>query len=109
MASNNFVFTEEAEIDINQTIYYIVNELGDKSAAKKLCDKLFDVIQRICEFPYSSESAENKFIKNKNVRRALVDNYLLFYLYDEDKRLVVLLRFIYGKRSITELIKEISF
>ena len=108
MASNKFVFTKEAEIDIDQAIYYIVNELGDKSGAKRLYDKLFNTIQRICEFPYSSERVENKFIKNKNVRRALIDNYLLFYLFDEDKHLIVLLRFIYGKRSITELIKEIS-
>ena len=41
MASNKFVFTKEAEIDIDQAIYYIVNELGDKSAAKRLYDKLF--------------------------------------------------------------------
>ncbi len=108
MASNTFVFTKEAEIDIDQAIYYIVNELSDKSAAKRLYDRIFHTIQRICELPYSSERAENKFIKNKNVRRALIDNYLLFYLFDENKHLIVLLRFIYGKRSITELIKEIS-
>ena len=46
MASNKFVFTKEAEIDIDQAIYYIVNELGDKSAAKRLYDKLFYTIQR---------------------------------------------------------------
>ena len=45
MASNKFVFTKEAEIDIDQAIYYIVNELGDKSAAKRLYDKLFNLFQ----------------------------------------------------------------
>ena len=108
MVSNNFVFTAQAKIDIEQAFDYIVNEFGDKFAVKILYDELFDAIQRICLFPKSSELVDNELIKKDNVRKTLVNNYLLFYFYDENKSMIVILRFIYGKRSFVDLLKEIA-
>ena len=108
MVSSDIRFTPQAEIDVNQAISYIIDEFGDKGAAKKLCDMLLSTIDRIRAFPESCELVDNKLIKSDNVRRALVSNYLLFYLFDKSKSTVVILRFVYCKRSIIELLKEIS-
>lgn len=108
MASNSYRFTPQAKFDIEQAITYIIKEFDDKNAAKKLYDNLFNAIERIRLFPESCEAVDNTLIKNKNVRRALVGNYLLFYLYNQAKSEIVVLRFIYGKRSLLELLKEIS-
>ena len=108
MAYNDYRFTPLARRDIEQAIEYIINEFGDKGAAKRLYDGVFKAIERIRLFPESCALVTNKLIKNKNIRRALVDNYLLFYLYDKAQSTIVILRFIYGKRSLTELLNEVS-
>ena len=109
MVSNNIKFTHQAKNDIDQAIAHIINEFCDKQAAKKLYDKLLKVIDRIRSFPNSSKLASNELFKTANIRQALVNNYLLFYLYDESKSTVVILRFIYAKRSIVDLLKEVTF
>lgn len=108
MAYNSYRFTPQAKSDIEQAIKYIIEEFGNKSAAKSLYDSIFETIKRICLFPESCEAVDNSLIKNKNVRRALVGSYLLFYLYNQPKSEIVILRFIYEKRLLFELIKEIS-
>ena len=93
---------------ISSYAYYDGNEFCDKQAAKKLYDTLLKVVDRVRSFPNSSKLASNELFKTANIRQALVNNYLLFYLYDESKSTVVILRFIYAKRSIADLLKEIS-
>ena len=108
MAYKNYKFTPQVKKDIDQAIDYIVNELGDVNAAKKLFGDILKTIERICLFPESCEAVDNKLIKNKNVRRALVNNYLLFYILDYKNSAIIFIRFIYGRRSIIELLKEVS-
>ena len=108
MAYKDYKFTPQAVSDIEQAIDYIINEFGDRVAAKKLYDGIFKTIERIRLFPESTELVDNKLIKNKNVRRALVDNYLLFYLYDQISEMVIVLRFVHSRRSLVELLQEVS-
>ena len=108
MAYRNYKFTPLAKTDIEQAIEYIINEFGDKGAAKRLYDGIFKTIEKIRLFPESYQLIDNKLIKNNNVRRASVGNYLLFYLYDEINSIVVVLRFVHGKRSLVELLNEVS-
>ncbi len=108
MAYKDYRFVPQAQLDIEQALNYIINEFGDRGAAKKLYDGIFKTIERIRLFPESCELVDNKLIKNKNVRRALVDNYLLFYLYDQISEMVIVLRFVHSRRSLVELLKEVS-
>ena len=108
MAYKDYRFTPLAERDINQAIEYIIKEFDDLGAAKRLYDGILKTIERIRLFPESCELVDNELIKNQNVRRALVGNYLLFYLYDRAQSLVVILRFVFGKRSLVQLLKEVS-
>ena len=38
-------------------------------------------------------------VTNKNVRKALIRNYLMYYLPDDNECEIVILRIIYGKRN----------
>ena len=108
MAYKDYKFTPQAVSDIEQAIDYIINEFGDRVAAKKLYDGILKTIERIRLFPESSELVDNKLIKNKNVRKTLVGKFLLFYLYDQANAIVIVLRFVHGKRSLVELLQEVS-
>ena len=108
MAYRDYKFTHLAKIDIEQAIEYIINEFGNKRAAKQLYDGIFKTIEKIRLFPESYKLVDNLLIKNNKVRRALVKKYALFYLYDETNSLIVILRFVYGKRSLIELLEKVS-
>jgi len=45
--------------------------------------------------------------RSRNLRIMLVDNYLIFYIPDHDKKTVTVLRVMYGGRSIEKHLSEI--
>ncbi len=72
----------------------------DPSAAANFLDELSDKIGTICIFPKSCPIVENVFLKRKDVRKALVGSYVVFYYFDETKRCVVILRSSMGKEAL---------
>ena len=108
MDSNKFVFTEIAIEEINNALDYISSDLANPKASKDLYDKLTDVIENMIVFPESYSLVKNNFARNKNIRKAIIDNYLLYYHYDMDNHLITILRFVYAKRDLDKLINPMN-
>ncbi len=51
---------------------------------------------------------ENEFLQNKNIRRVVADNYIIYYLTDEAQREIIIVRIVYGKRNLEEIYLEIT-
>ena len=51
---------------------------------------------------------ENEHLKRNDVRRFLVDNYICYYIVDDEERNIVILRLVYGKRDQGKILKSIS-
>lgn len=107
MASNSFQFTDIAKEDLDNTLSYISKELCNPAAAKNLFVKIEEAIDRICDFPESCPVVENDYVVSKDIRKAVIDNYIMYYLFQEDKRLVSILRIVYGRRNLDEILKLI--
>ena len=107
MASNSFQFTDIATEDLDNTLSYISKELCNPVAAKNLFVKIEETIDRICDFPESCPVVENDYVVSKDIRKAVIDNYIMYYLFQEDKRLVSILRIVYGRRNLDEILKLI--
>ena len=45
---------------------------------------------------------------NKEIRKKIVDNYLILYTIDFDKNMIYIIRIIYAKMNITEIIKKLD-
>lgn len=58
-------------------------------------------------FPNSGEATDNELIKRNDLRKVAVNNYYLFYLYDSEKDVIVIMRFIHMTRDISEIIKNL--
>ena len=108
MASRKYgyVLTEIAEADIDETFEYIAEELSNPDAASGFADELEKKIDEICKTPNSGRLVENEHLKRNDVRRFLVDNYIVYYITDENRN-VIILRLVYGKRDQNKILKNI--
>ena len=51
---------------------------------------------------------ENDFLANKNIRRVIIENYIMYYMTDDEKRIIYILRIVYGKRNLEEIYRTIK-
>lgn len=105
MASNSYRFTGRAEADLDEILGYISTTLGNPGAAKSFFNDLFSKIELISDFPESCEVIHNEYVKRADVRKALVGNYVVYYIVQKEERLVTILRIVYGGRNLEEIIR----
>ena len=102
----DFVLTETAETDIDDAFMYISETLGNPDAASDLADGLEKQIDKICKQPLTGKLVENDYLRRQDVRRFLVDNYIAYYIIDEDNEVIVILRFVYGGRDQDKIVSD---
>lgn len=101
------IFTETARQDLNSIMEYISIRLCNHFAANNLFNHIFKTIDNIVNYPSSYPLVENEYITNKNIRKAVIDNYSLYYVVEN--QIVKIVRIIYNKRDISEIINSLNF
>ena len=91
MGTNKFRLTllPSAQEDIEEICKYIAINLSNPSAAIKFSEELHNKFKNLCEFPESCPLVNNEFIKDKTLRKLLIDNYIAFYRLKENKLQIV--------------------
>ena len=95
-------FTDKAENDLDEILNYISNKLRNFQAANDLFNEIFKTIHNIIAFPLSYPLLENEYVRNRNIRKAIINNYNLYHVIENN--IIVVLRIIYNKRDLSELI-----
>jgi toxin-antitoxin system, toxin component, relE family len=101
-------FSKKAEADLDEILSYISIELSNPDAASGFIKDLQTVIDSICAIPKIGRIVENEFLPDREVRKSLVGNYILYYLPDTNEKIIYILRILYGRRSLDELVREIN-
>lgn len=108
MAFNySYRFTEKAQRDLESILKYIDSDLNNRTAAQTLGRKIFATIDSARNFPESGKLVENEFLSDKTVRRLLVDNYTVFYKAEKKENTLYVLRIVYGKSNLDEILRKI--
>ena len=109
MASKKYSFflTETAESDINQIFEYISVNLSNPEAAASFADELESQISEICKTPKIGRLVENGYIKRSDVRRILIETFILYYLIDDREHRIIVLRVVYSKRDQNKIFKSL--
>lgn len=89
-------FTPKAAEDLDVIYGYITNNLFALDAAEKLMDKIENSIRRLKDFPYSCSFVLDEPLKRRGYRKLIVDNYIVFYLVNEQESQVIIMRILYG-------------
>ena len=109
MASKfGYRLTKRAESDLDGIVSYIAVELVNPQAASDFVDKLQDNIEEAIVFPERGSLVDNEFLQVENARKKLVRNYIMYYLPDMEEKVIYILRIVYGKRNMDEILKKLD-
>ncbi|MBO5094780.1 MAG: hypothetical protein J6C33_10550 [Lachnospiraceae bacterium] len=56
----------------------------------------------------SGSSVVNEFVPDTEIRKKLAGNYIMYYLPDFEKKMIFVLRIIYGRRSMDEILRQLD-
>ena len=103
---NNYTIkmTPKAADDLDQIYKYISQELFATFVASNILERIEKEIMRLKEFPFSCNYVADEYLRNKGYRRLIVDNYIAFYVINEEQKQVVIMRVLYGKQKYENLL-----
>ena len=100
--------TGKAEADLDGILSYMAVRLSNPQAAAAFLEKLQAAISEACLFPESGSPVDNAFLPCKTIRKKLFGNYILYYFPDEKAETIYILRILYGRRNLDEILREMN-
>ena len=98
--------TNAAEKDIRSAIDYIDNILLNPSAADDLLSEIEEKINELAVFPKKHQIVDDPVLKTWGIRFLVINNYLAFYTVDDESTNVNIIRFLYGKRNWSVILRQ---
>ena len=92
--------SEQADRDLREIFEYIAFELQSPENASGQLDRLEEQILNLDTMPERYRKYENEPWKSRGLRVLPVDNYVVLYIPDSDKKVVTILRVMYAGRGI---------
>ena len=92
-------FTEDARDEIREIYKYISENLVAKKSARDLMKKMRNTIMDLAESPKLYMKIEKKDRRKRDFRRIVIDNYIILYTIDEEKKTVYIAHMYYGRRN----------
>ncbi len=100
------VTTAQAVADLRAIFEYIAYELLAGENAIKQLDRLEEAILSLDEMPERYHLYDKEPWRERNLRIMPVDNYLVFYIPQDDDKTVTVIRVMYGRRDIDAQLKQ---
>ena len=91
-----------AQRDMEQIFHYIAVKLCNPSAALGQINDFEKALESVCTFPESCPYINNEYVKDKSLRKLIVNNYIVFYRIKNKEIQVV--RVLYGMRNYETLL-----
>ncbi|MDD3363124.1 MAG: type II toxin-antitoxin system RelE/ParE family toxin [Hespellia sp.] len=100
------VYSLQARQDLRSIFEYIFNELCAPDTAANQSRRIMKSIRDLEEMPLRYRLYEDEPWNSMGLRFFPVDNYLVFYLPNETKNAVNIVRIMYGGRDIRKQLNE---
>ena len=94
-----------AQKDMLEIVRYISQELKNPDAAERLAVEWIEAAERVLIFPYAHPVYQPIRPLKQEYRKISVQNYLMFYWVDEEKKVVTVARVVYAKRNYGRLLE----
>ena len=95
----SIIISQKAEKDIIEAMDYIEFILHNPKAADDLLDKLTEEIEKLSIMPAKFAVVDEPVLKAWGIRLFTVNNYIVFYRFDEVTHTVHIIRVLFGKRN----------
>ena len=91
-----------ARLDMEQIFDYIAVGLCNPTAAIGQINDFEKAFENVCTFPESCPYINNEYVKDKSLRKLIVNNYIAFYRVRDNEIQVV--RVLYSMRNYEALL-----
>ena len=98
--------TSTAERDIMRVADYIEFTLKNPTAADHLLDVATKQINSLADMPQKFRLEDDPVLASWEIRHVIVNNYLAFYTIDEEKQMVIVVRFLYQKSNWNTILRQ---
>ena len=95
-------FTEDCRDEIREIYKYISENLVEKESAKKLMQKMKKSVMGLVEYPRLYSKIEKKNKRKRNFRKIVVDNYVILYTIDDNKKTIYISHMYYSGKNYLE-------
>ena len=102
----NIIYSPQAFLDLSELYEYIRFTLQVPKAAEKQVSRIRKTIRSLNTMPVRYTLVEWEPWRSMGMRRVPIDNYTVFYLVDEDKCSVTVVRIFYAGRNIENIINN---
>lgn len=99
-------YSPAAQDDIRAIYTYIAFELEAEQAARGQVDRIRDAVRKLDTMPERHETVGWEPWSSMGMRKLPVDNYIVFYVVDNDDKTVIVIRVFYGGRNIEGIVQE---
>ena len=101
----SLIITSLAAEDIFNTATYIADVLKAPAAANNLLDEIERHEEILEHTPAIYPLVPDEYLAQGGMRFAIIKNYLMFYVINEDEKTVTVIRFLYGRRDWIHMLK----
>ena len=95
--------SKNAHRDIDEIAGYIAHELKNEQAAVGFLDDVNDSYCGVLENPLMYGLCSDKRLQREGYRKIVINNYLVIYRVEEDRKTVFIVRVVYGARNYANL------
>lgn len=98
------VITEPAKDDLEEILSYISVDLSAPKSTIDMLNKIENIFENLSGNPLMYPLCDIDNLKIRNYRKVVINNYLMFYRVDKNKKKVYVMRFVYGRRDYINFI-----
>jgi len=106
MDQYEIVYAEEALQDLRDIADYIAIELKEQRIANTQISRIRKEIRLLSYFPNRYKTVDWEPWASRHMHQLLVDHYVVFYLVCEAAKTVHILRILYGRRDLSNIINS---
>ncbi len=106
MADYKVLVSAAAEQDILSIVQYISVTLRESLSAERTYHAIKAIIMSLGNMPDRHGIVHEEPFAEVDVRKLFVENYTVFYIVDEDKKAVHIIRVLYNRREWQHLLEK---
>lgn len=99
MTKYKVIIELSAQRDLQSLLRYITDTLKEPVIAKRTYTSIKEQILTLNQMPLRNNIVQEQSYAAMGVRKLVVENYIAFYIIDEEKREVHILRILYNRRE----------
>ena len=101
-----FKLTARAQADLDEILGYLTVQLKNPQAAAHFLSEFQASVREVCAYPESGAPVDNEFLPTRAIRKTTVNRYVAYYLPDRAAQAVYVLRVVFGRRNLEEILRE---